>query len=721
VAKRGKEGHAGNVRGPRKASALSSARGGPGNFAGIEYQLDVAVNETLFLILRGLLEPSRADVISFESRLADSSGQVGFDFSINPDNSNAECKSTPTREDIEEWLTLLPAAFVRSGNSAYRFIFGKSCQATVDLTEVTRAAREARDAEHFDQLARDTLSPEQQSLIRLLGDSAWEVARRIHADPVGATEVRGIVDWRATQLAGAAGTRLVEMVSEKFRRGGKERRSFPISELIAEIRSHGIHLHAPSQISVDGSSELASLLIVMHSCVDPVPVKVLAQAAGISPDDALGVLKGHIEADLVRIRGEVAELSLLPNDITSDRAQELLSRALRALLSLADDKSKRAAILGQLRNIARLSERCLESDPELVASVFPKLDKLVKAGGDFHLILNLAHLSVRAAGKPPSDGQNPTIQMLRDRAQTLICGISWVYQRVDKLRIARAYGEESLRLGEEIGWQRNTAFCRKCLGRVERMDAESTGESDERKKLLQQSIESLQAAIPLFASLTDEGMGPDCEDIGECWSLIARTLLVFGDLPAVRGAMQKAYPILDRFRGSKAWADLLILDGDLELLAGHHKIALDRSSEVLQEIRSEEFDFSEIRARALLLLARTYASKGEWKSAAAEFGAAAEQYEKLSDTPKAARARWNELQANNRVSKGVIPEDLARLLKSEKNPAVCVQAVKMYHERIRSKSDRGSLSQRAGASESYLTALIEEAQLEAKRNESQWD
>ena len=158
--------------------------------------------------------------------------------------------------------------------------------------------------------------------------------------------------------------------------------------------------------------------------------------------------------------------------------------------------------------------------------------------------------------------------MLRDKAQTLICGLSWVYQRVDKLHRAREYGEESLSLGDDLGWQRNTAYCHKCLGRLARMEAEKTTDPNGRKRLLDESIALLKSAIPLFEQLTDENMGPNCEDVGESWSLQGRTHMVAGDRKLARDAVREAYRILDKFHGSKAWAESVILDGELSLAAG---------------------------------------------------------------------------------------------------------------------------------------------------------
>ena len=88
----------------------------------------------------------------------------------------------------------------------------------------------------------------------------------------------------------------------------------------------------------------------------------------------------------------------------------------------------------------------------------------------------------------------------------------------------------------------------------------------------------------------------------------------------------------------------------------------------------------------------------EWEWAANDYAAAASHYEKLADTRRAARARWNELQSRDRRKKGIIPEDLAELLKTERDPAVCVEAVTLHTKQIASRSGGRAIAKRRGTS-----------------------
>jgi hypothetical protein len=296
-----------------------------------------------------------------------------------------------------------------------------------------------------------------------------------------------------------------------------------------------------------------------------------------------------------------------------------------------------------------------------------------------------------------------------------------VYQRIDRLAEARVHAEESLKLGKELGWTRNTAFCKKCIGRLLRLEAEGCDDDGQRKSLLQNSVTSLQGAIPLFESGQDPDLGKECEDVGECHSLIGRTFLIAKDPDASRKCIVKAYEILERFRPSKAWADLVILDGELDLREGRSQTAIERGDQVLRSLGGTDSEISEIKARAHLLRARAFESERHLDWAADEYSRAGIEYATLGDSAKAGRARWSELLIREKIKKGAIPSDLAELLRAEADPCVRVEAVRMYKERIASRSEGMARSQRQGATAAYLKNLLADARLSVRRGQTSWD
>ena len=125
-----------------------------------------------------------------------------------------------------------------------------------------------------------------------------------------------------------------------------------------------------------------------------------------------------------------------------------------------------------------------------VAQQVPKKDI-----DDTRVVLGAAELSISAAKRAPRDEE-----VVKQEAKTLICGRSWVLQRIGRLSEAAVAGEKSLEIGENIPWPRNTAYCRKCLGRLFRLQAENSSGA-ERRRLLNESVRYLKAAADLFEQL----------------------------------------------------------------------------------------------------------------------------------------------------------------------------------------------------------------------------
>src|SRR5206468_2880638 len=101
-------------------------------------------------------------------------------------------------------------------------------------------------------------------------------------------------------------------------------------------------------------------------------------------------------------------------------------------------------------------------NPPSVADVYFKIEKLLKRRGDKHLVLQTAQLAIDASRR----AHLRTPDIAKYEAHALICGQSWVFQRIGRLPEARIAAEKSLQLGVDIGWERNTAYCTKCLGRL---------------------------------------------------------------------------------------------------------------------------------------------------------------------------------------------------------------------------------------------------------------
>ena len=192
--------------------------------------------------------------------------------------------------------------------------------------------------------------------------------------------------------------------------------------------------------------------------------------------------------------------------------------------------------------------------------------------------------------------------------------------------------ERSLRLGEDIGWDRNTAFCRKCIGRLRRMQGEASGDVQERAEFLKKSVKSLQEAIQRFKQLDMS------EEVGDCHSLLARTYLGSGDTSAAREAIARADErLLDS--NSKDYLDLQIVKGDMVLLQNPAAAEAIYSEVLATKSDAEDAQRSEIIARAYLQRGRARAAWGQKQRSQEDFERAAGIWDSLGD-PAADAAHW---------------------------------------------------------------------------------
>ena len=110
---------------------------------------------------------------------------------------------------------------------------------------------------------------------------------------------------------------------------------------------------------------------------------------------------------------------------------ELLSRALDALLAYVEFHGAPAVTRDQIENVLALA-KTNNVRPDLVARVFGIIQKALKRLGDKRLVWHAAALSLTAAGR-----ENRQEQDAKEEALTLICGRSWVLQRVNQLDEAK--------------------------------------------------------------------------------------------------------------------------------------------------------------------------------------------------------------------------------------------------------------------------------------------
>ena len=436
----------------------------------------------------------------------------------------------------------------------------------------------------------------------------------------------------------------------------------------------------------------------------PFPLDGLSAATGIAADSLLAATTiGSAAASLNRHQGDLLTTTYYrPVHPLPSSPGQLLSQALDVSLSRIRQRGPHVTTRGEIRNVLVLA-RAPDVRPDLVARVFGTVQTATKRLGDKRLVWQAATLSLAAARRDPRHGEDAEAEAL-----ALICGQSWVLQRVKKLENAEAAALESLALGEKLPWRRNIAFCSKCLGRLSRLRAEAADDRTARRAHLAESERRLLHAIAAFEGMADSDRHTE---VGDCHSLLGRTLLVGNRWEDARAAAREAELRLNASDG-KDYQDLQLLQGDL-VAARDAGAAEGFYSSVIEQCRSDDAQYSEIRARAYSARAHHRLAHGRKSHAKRDFEAAGDIWRHLQD-PAVSDAEWGSLKCARRPAL-----DPSVLESRSRSSAVRVRAMRIHEGRM--QSVRGRAARRtADVNERYLERLIDEAQTAVAIEERDW-
>ncbi len=367
-------------------------------------------------------------------------------------------------------------------------------------------------------------------------------------------------------------------------------------------------------------------MALLRVCPEPLPREVVARVLDQTVVELETTLHRMVQAGFVKFDSGTVRLEDPSSAGIAEPSGSVVESALGAILDFIE--KNRSAGRAQCLNVVELAMVAdLRTASVQMSRTFRMIQSSLKSLGDKRRVLKVARRSIEASGVASHRG----LEQVRDEAVAAICGVSWVYQRTGRLLEARVEAERSRKLGLDIHWSRNTAFCDKCLGRLARMEAEAAPE-DAGKPMLDKSVELLLRAIAGFEKL-ESG-----EEVGDCYSLLARTHLVAGDRQAARRAIEEAKErLVDPT--NKDYLDLQIVRGDLFRHINRQR-ARDAYSEVLAAMNGDnDAQKSEIMARAHLHRGRVLADLGAKDEAATDFRRAAEIWDDLED-PMADDAHW---------------------------------------------------------------------------------
>ena len=682
---------------PLFAGFLSGATGGPSTARGVAYQLQYSLYEALNLIGETLAAPFKNPILTLEAREVVGETATRWDLSLNLPHALVEVKTNATRIDIIEWLHQIRQASA-DPSARFHLVYGNINRLVTSLSALIRLAAEAgTDEVRFKKLVEKERIKEGSDILDELGPTHLSALRRMELRHYPERVLEQQVRFMAQMLAPGQDESLQTHLRDRFLDGLQRRSSYEIQALIAEIGRRGITLSAPKAVVLhELSPELRGALLVLSQCPSGLPGTILAETLNVRPEDLSQVLAPLIGSQSIGLGGERWRLLIRPSALTSSEEPAVLERGLSAVLRYVEQHRNVPAGRGLVLEALALTRACYQINPKSIVRAFNKLEQLLKRIGNKHLLEELADITVAAAERPPHE-----IEDAMARALALICGKSWALQRMGDLAGARYYAKLSLDLGEAIPWPRNTAFCLKCTGRIFRLEAEVQSDPSERKRLLQESIQLLTDAIDKFCAMPE--IGPDHAEVGDCYSLMARTYLVAKNYSHARRALQEAYRRIPA-NGAKDHLDLLILTGDIEAATNHGNDAEDRYTEALQLPQADDVQTSEIIARGYYQRAVNRASAGRVETALADYRKAEELWNHVEEPEQAAKARWAIIKLE-KADEGII-----KALDGHPSPLVRWEAYRMYQERY--PAVPSAVANRRAPSTSIIQQLLREAQQE---------
>lgn len=697
-----------NPSDPIHPALKSGATGGAATGSGVEYQTLFTVYLGLDQISRLLREtPDRRPQLVVEPRVLGDNGLTRWDLQLDPGNVAWEAKEKPTKADLIELLKRARSAVEGGSQLRFELVYGEcTIPCLAGIRKLLRLAEEAAgDESRFRKLCDLESDDVLHEVLNVLGDCSHAVGRRLSVKAFPAHAIDDAIAFQLRFLVPAnQSAPLRNGLIVRFLRGMKKREVFFMHGLMGELNADGIEFSDPgSIIPTEIAPSLHRVIFLLQHCSHGLPTEILA---AINPSEAIGSLRAKLESSPAVLEvGELWHINPLPGPIGHTNGPELLGAGLTAILEYIRANRQAEAGYIQVENAIGLVRKCSNTNPEAALTAFDPLDKLLKRRGRKRDVLEIATITVECARKA-----RRTEATTRAEAKSLICGQSWVYQRIGQFDDANLCAEKSLELGKSIGWTRNTAFCLKCLGRMRRVRAEQSTNDRVRKRLLNESRELLEKAITEFSG---SGESDADAEVGDCQSLLGRTQLLSGRMADAAKCASIARDLITN-HGSKDYMDLLILEGELASLQFDYSEADKKFAEALDLLDPGDCEKSEIAARAYYARAlNRWAWTHNQSQTVADLSAALHIWEESNDHFNVGLAQWTLLDVS-----GEIPKPVKLRLKGE-SPAVRVEAVRLFRTRTGAQSSK-TLSQRADLNDLEWKRLLGDAKKNVAIRDVRW-
>ena len=688
---------------------ISGATGGPATATGVGYQVDYAIIRTLMLLdgyFSASAIPKFSPFIKIEPRIEDGNRLVRWDIQIlsaATQQEAIEAKSNLSNPDVLEFCRRVAEHSVPNANQTFHLTYGDGSPSNLTALEaLARMAREADDHRAFQVRLRRERPKGDPQIFDALGDKAYHRLRAIKPEPHPHQAIKRDIRSMSGHMAGPSqAAALANFLFRRLHEAMQNRESILLKTLISEIATEGITLKPLQEDDLGHVSDDVRFLVdAIRHCPNPIPVAVAAIAAGLSTEKLLSQLDPYFQSEGLSNTDGMIEASLTARKLAPPKLNPQASNVITALLEHIKINKNSSVCLHQAENVIALF-RLLESPSgTLTLDVFERLDKPLKRFATKKQVLVFANLCIEKARLVQSESHEEMKNAAKAVAKALICGVSWVAQRVGNLRQAALSGTQSLEMGKKIPWPRNTAFCLKCLGRLKRLEAEGFKKGRRQNELLNASTKSFLEAIELFEE--GFGNGPLTSEVGDCWSLLGRTYLVHEKLPEATDALNNAAQYLTD-EGDKDYLDWLILVGDLAMRRVAYPKAEQHYQRVIDSVDHTDVERSEICARAWLQLGvcRSKSGRGDWRAA---IETAITIWTSIDEQHMAAVAKCRLMEISNEVSDKLLDSV------SKYEPQTRVELLHLLNEKLAQQAASGILANRIEVPDGVIQEIAKEAE-----------
>ncbi len=688
---------------PSSPSLKSGLTGGAAVGRGVDYQTLYAVHVALRLIVRLLREsPLQRPILVIEPRLLSDEQVTRWDLQFSPDAIAVEAKANVAKKDLIELLRRARKSVELNQGQRFELVYDECSVAFLrGLKDLVRLAEEGDgDEQKFVKLCRLESSSDIKEVLAILGDAAFQVGQRLTLRHLPTHLLHETIELHLRFVASPASTiRLKEGLYTRFVVAMQKRQTFFIPQLMDSLKSEGVDFNdSMTLVPKNIHPSLHISLHLLQQCNRAIPLVVLALVCSESESALRMILEESLA--VTADNAGLWHCNPLPVLIDHPNSAELLGDCLRATLQFISQNKSNAVGFAQVENAISLTRKCEIVNPTAATMTFGTLDKLLKRRGRKRDVLDLSRITVESARRVSI----PTEDVRKAEIKALVCGYTWVFQRIGEFADAELYAAQSQRLGADIGWQRNTAFCKKCIGRLRRVQAEQEQNLRRRTKLLSESKDLLLEAIDAFSIDTEHG--PSHPEVGDCFSLLARTHLMTNRVQDADHCLARARELITAdpgFQSSKDYMDLLILEGEIHSIRFQYQAADEKFAEAIRCHDPDDAEKSEIAARVHLARGKNLLSwKNDKNLALNEVQRAAEIWEDSNEHFFRGLAEWTMIEIKDEIPK----RDRNKL--KDLSPSVRVEVIRLRQRFVTPSSSR-TLAQRAELGDDAWKRLIVDA------------